>query len=156
MKRGTSPPPGTDLSGGVDLAALPEDRMLLGHVGGEPALLVRQQGECFAMHPLVVLAQQAGIAIDRGAVVETSRPGIFAAGYIARWPDQLIGKSDPRRALRHPDLLCRPRREIGPCRYRRQRRGDGLRRRLSSGGSQAGGGAIGRDRDSLSAERELK
>jgi NADPH-dependent 2,4-dienoyl-CoA reductase/sulfur reductase-like enzyme/nitrite reductase/ring-hydroxylating ferredoxin subunit len=49
MNGATSPPPGPDLSGGVDMAALPEDGMLLGHVGDEPALLVRHQGECFAI-----------------------------------------------------------------------------------------------------------
>ena len=119
MSGAASAPSEPDLSGGVDMAILPEDGMLLGHVGGEPALLVRHLGECFAIGavcthyggPLRVSWPRAPSAVPGITPASACAPGAVrppALAPVARWGIARNGNSvfarerlQPAAPLRH-------------------------------------------------------
>lgn len=100
---------GTEI--GVHLRQLHEDHGVVFHLGTSLVSIdahgvALASGERIAadlvvigvgVRPALDLAEQAGLVLDHGVVVdaylETSAPRIFAAGDIARWPDPVSGEN---------------------------------------------------------------
>jgi NADPH-dependent 2,4-dienoyl-CoA reductase/sulfur reductase-like enzyme/nitrite reductase/ring-hydroxylating ferredoxin subunit len=95
---------------GTFIKSLHEEKGVVFHLGRKPASIepnavVLDDGsrvECdmvvigVGVRPRLALAEAAGLVLDRGVAVneflETSAPGIYAAGDIARWPDRHTGE----------------------------------------------------------------
>lgn len=78
---------------GASVKSITPDAVQLGDGSSLPADFVVVG---VGVRPDVALAREAGISVDNGVVVsatlETSAPGVFAAGDIASWPDPRSGR----------------------------------------------------------------